>query len=92
MIAPVAAAAAVGAALGGGGTAAIIWSTGKSHQKKIREVHAEVEGILDHLEMDEPLEPPPSSWQQWVRRQFHGARKVFGEMDPGSLGRDDFKL
>jgi hypothetical protein len=90
-IAPVVAAAAVGAVVGGGASTAIVWSTGKSHQKKVRDVRAEVEGILDHLEVEEPLEPPPPSWQQWVRRQFHGARKMFGEVELDEL-EDDLRF
>jgi hypothetical protein len=90
-VAPLALAAAAGAAVGGGATSGIVWAVGKSHRRKRRDVHAEVEGILDHLEVEEPLEPPPPSWQQWVRRQFHGARKMFGEMELDEL-HDDLKF
>ena len=36
---------------------------------------AEVEGILDQLEMGESLEPPPPAWRQWVKRHFHGVAR-----------------
>jgi hypothetical protein len=88
-VAPLVLAVAAGAAAGGGAATAIVWGVGRSHQTKVRDVHAEVEGILDHLEVEEPLEPPPPSWQDWVRRQFHGARKLFGDLD---VGKDDWKL
>ena len=90
-VAPVAIAVAAGAAVGGGAVSGIVWGVGRSHQKKVRDVQAEVEGILDDLELEAPLEPPPPSWQHWVRRQFHGARKLFGDMEMG-LGKDDLKL
>jgi hypothetical protein len=35
-------------------------------------VRDEVEGILDRLEARDSLEPPPSSWRRWVKRNFHG--------------------
>jgi hypothetical protein len=88
-VAPLVLAVAAGAAAGGGAATAIVWGVGRAHQTKVRDVYAEVEGILDHLEMEEPLEPPPPSWQDWVRRQFHGARKLFGDLD---VGKDDWKL
>ena len=67
----------VAAALGGG----IALGVAISHQKKVQDVRSEVEGILDQLELGEPLEPPPPSWQEWVRRQFHGARKLLGDLE-----------
>jgi hypothetical protein len=88
-VAPLALAVAGGAVVGGGALTGIVWGVGRSNQKKVRDVHAEVEGILDHLEVEEPLEPPPPSWQDWVRRQFHGARRLFGDLE---MGRDDWKL
>lgn len=49
-------------------------------QRRLGEVHLEVEGILDGLESDGGLEPPPPAWRRWVRRHFHGvAREVMGE-------------
>jgi hypothetical protein len=47
----------------------------RSHHRKLREVHAEVEGILDRLEAGETLEPPPAAWRKWVQRHFHGMAK-----------------
>jgi len=83
-------AAALGVALGiiagsavfGG----ICWWSGYYHKKRLLEVRAEMEGILDRLEAGESLEPPPPSWRRWVRRHFHGvAREILGEGEgPGS--------
>lgn len=62
---------AAGGSVGGG----ITWMVGASHKKKLLEVQAEVEGLLDRLEQGESLEPPPASWRRWVRRQFHGVAR-----------------
>ncbi len=62
---------AAAGAIGGG----ITYLVGASHKKKLIEVQAEVEGILDRLEMRESLEPPPASWRRWVKRQFHGVAR-----------------
>jgi hypothetical protein len=77
---------AMGIALAGGivaGTGAlggVCWLTGHYHKRRLLEVRAEMEGILDRLESGESLEPPPSSWRRWVRRHFHGvARELLGE-------------
>ncbi|MBT8396190.1 MAG: hypothetical protein HKO65_00725 [Gemmatimonadetes bacterium] len=67
----VAAGVAVGSAVLGG----LSWVTGYYHKKRLLEVRAEIEGILDRLESGESLEPPPSSWRRWVRRHFHGVAK-----------------
>jgi hypothetical protein len=88
-VAPLLLAVAAGAAVGGGTLGAVVWGVGRSNQKKVRDVQAEVEGILDHLETLQPLEPPPPSWQDWVRRHFHGARKLFGDLE---VSKDDWKL
>ena len=61
------------AALGAGATS---WAR-NSHRRKLRDVLAEVEGILDLLESGKRLEPPPPSWRQWVKRHFHGVAKDF---------------
>lgn len=86
-VAPLSLAVALGTALACAVTGGVTWAVGRSHQKKVRDVRAEIEGILDQLEAGEPLEPPPPSWQQWVRRQFHGARKLLGELE-GEEGSD----
>jgi hypothetical protein len=67
----------------------IALAVGKSNQKKVRAVHAEVEGILDQLESGEVLEPPPPSWSDWVKRQFHGARKLMDELDAERSAKKD---
>lgn len=53
------------------------------HRRKFLDVQAEVEGVLDRLELEESLEPPPSSWRKWVEKNFHGARRLL------ELGGDD---
>ncbi len=58
-------------ALGAGTTS---WA-GSRQRRKLRDVLAEVEGILDTLESGAYLEPPPASWRKWVRRHFHGMAK-----------------
>ena len=77
---PAALAVAAGVAAGGAVAGGIAWGTGWSHRRRLRDVHSEVEGILDRLETGESLEPPPPSWRRWVRRHFHGvARDLRGE-------------
>ena len=58
----------------GAGTASWV---GTRHRRRLRDVLAEVEGILDQLESGETLEPPPAAWRQWVKRHFHGVAKDF---------------
>ena len=78
----VAAGIAVGSAVLGG----VAWGTGYSHKKRLLDVRAEIEGILDRLETGESLEPPPPSWRRWVRRHFHGvAREFLGDTDDPNL-------
>jgi hypothetical protein len=87
LFAPVALAVVGGVAIGGvllGGTAAAVAS---SNRKKLNTVHAEVEGILDQLESGVELEPPSPSWSDWVKRQFHGARKVLDDLDADMGGK-----
>ena len=79
-------AAALGVALGiiaGSGIfGGICWGSGYYHKKRLLQVRAEMEGILDRLETGESLEPPPPSWRRWVRRHFHGvAREILGDSE-----------
>jgi hypothetical protein len=74
-VTPVGLAAGVGILVGAGITSVITYAVGTSHKKKLGEVQAEVEGILDRLELGESLEPPPASWRRWVKRQFHGVAR-----------------
>jgi hypothetical protein len=79
---PLALAAAAGIALGSAVMGGVWWVTGSYHKKRLLEVRAEVEGILDRLEAGGTLEPPPSSWRRWVRRHFHGvAKDLMGESE-----------
>ena len=73
--APLAAGVAAGVAVGSAVFGGIAWITGSYHKRRLLEVRAEIEGILDRLETGESLEPPPSSWRRWVRRHFHGVAK-----------------
>lgn len=81
-VAPVALGVAAGMALGSLILGGIAWGTGVRHKKRLLEVRAELEGILDRLEAGGSLEPPPPSWRRWVRRHFHGvAKDVLGQGD-----------
>lgn len=72
----------VGIPLGLGIGAGITWAAGRSHREKLREVRAEVEGILDRLEVGASLEPPPPAWRRWVKRQFHGVARDLTSSEP----------
>ena len=65
----------LGVVAGGAIFAGMAAALGQSHKKKLLEVQAEIEGLLDRLEMGETLEPPPASWRRWVKRQFHGVAR-----------------
>ena len=48
-------------------------------RRRLADVRSEVEGVLDGLENENGLEPPPPAWRRWVRRHFHGvAREMMG--------------
>jgi hypothetical protein len=68
-------AALLGGVAGTGLWGGITWSAGQAHKRKMLEVRAEVEGILDRLEVGASLEPPPPAWRRWVKRQFHGVAR-----------------
>jgi len=74
-LAPLAIAIGAGVVVGGGVWTAVGYGLGRTHQKRLREVREEVEGVLDSLEMGASLEPPPASWRRWVKRNFHGVAK-----------------
>ena len=80
--APLALGLAAGVGVGSAVFGSICWVTGYYHKRRLLEVRAEIEGILDRLESGETLEPPPSSWRRWVRRHFHGvAKDLLGDSD-----------
>jgi hypothetical protein len=80
--APLALGVAAGIGVGSAVCGGICWATGYYHKRRLLEVRAEIEGILDRLESGETLEPPPSSWRRWVRRHFHGvAKDLLGDSD-----------
>ena len=76
---------AVGAVLTAGG-AAVLMSTlvvallaAPGFRRRLADVQSEVEAVLDGLEKENGLEPPPPAWRRWVRRRFHGvAREMMG--------------
>ena len=79
---PVALGVAAGLAVGSAVLGGIGWFAGSRHKRRLLEVRAEIEGILDRLESGESLEPPPSSWRRWVRRNFHGvAKEILGDSE-----------
>ena len=68
-----------GLVLGGAAAAWVAIAAGRGFQRRLRDIHLEVEGILDGLESAGGLEPPPPAWRRWVRRHFHGvAREMMG--------------
>jgi hypothetical protein len=67
----------LGILVGSGVFGGICWLSGKYHKKRLLQVRAEMEGILDRLESGDSLEPPPPSWRRWVQRHFHGVAKEF---------------
>lgn len=73
--------AVVGGLIAGGAAAfAMAVLAGRGFQRRLREIHLEVQGILDGLESAGGLEPPPPAWRRWVRRHFHGvAREMMGK-------------
>lgn len=81
-IGPLGLAVGVGVVAGVGVWTAVGYMVGEGHKKKLKDVRSEVEGVLDDLESERSLEPPPSSWRRWVKRQFHGvARDIMRDMD-----------
>lgn len=72
LLAPVAVAGGMvagGAVLAGAGGI-----SAHANRKKLEEVQAELEGVLDELEAGRILEPAPASWTGWVKKQM----KLFG--------------
>lgn len=96
-VAPLLLASGLGVVVGGGAAYAIAYAVGARHKRKLREVQAEVEEILDRLEAGESLEPPPASWRLWVKRQFHGVThdlmsveaEIDGEVDDRQRSSDE---
>lgn len=75
-------AAAVGGLVAGSAAAlGIAVLAGRGFQRRLREIHLEVEGILDGIESPGGLEPPPPAWRRWVRRHFHGVAREMMKRD-----------
>lgn len=84
--------AGVGVVVGGAVWSGVAWVVGSTHKKKLHEVQAELEGLLDRLEQLDSLEPPPASWRSWVKRQFHGMARDFDRADArAARDLDDLK-
>jgi hypothetical protein len=91
IVAPLGLAVVGGAVVGGGLWSGIFFGTGSAHRRKVSDVHAEAEGVLDALETGASLEPPPPAWRKWVKRHFHGvARDILGDEEAkvARKGRD----
>ena len=80
---------AVGAVLAAGG-AAVLLSTllvallaAPGFRRRLADVRSEAEGMLDGLERENGLEPPPPAWRQWVRRHFHGVAREMMATEQG---------
>ncbi len=71
------------ATVGVAGAALAAAAAGRAYRRRIEEVRAEVEGILDGLESREGLTPPPPAWRRWVRRRFHGVARETTTFDRG---------
>ena len=56
---------------------------GPGFRRRVADVESEVEGVLDGLEKEKGLEPPPPAWRRWVRRHFHGVAREMMETQPG---------
>ena len=52
---------------------------GPGFRRRVADVQSEVEGVLDGLEKEKGLEPPPPAWRRWVRRHFHGVAREMME-------------
>lgn len=85
-VAPDMAAIALGAGAAAGVFAGVVRIARGMFARKMSDVRAEVEGVLDRLEMGEELEPPPNSWRRWVEKHFHGARRLFETHDDEWMG------
>ena len=75
-----------GVAVAGGVFGVVASITRRAYRRKWNDVRAEVEGILDRLEVGEFLEPPPSSWRKWVEKHFHGAKRMLDVRDEDLAG------
>ncbi len=62
---------------------------GPGFRRRVADVQSEVEGILDGLEREKGLEPPPPAWRRWVRRHFHGVAREMMETPGDSQQQGD---
>ena len=62
---------------------------GPGFRRRVADVQSEVEGVLDGLEREKGLEPPPPAWRRWVRRHFHGVAREMMETPGDSQQQGD---
>ena len=80
---------AVGAFLAAGVATGLLTSVvvalmaGPGFRRRVADVASEVEGVLDGLERENGLEPPPPAWRRWVRRHFHGVAREMMDTQQG---------
>ena len=80
---------AAGAVLAAGVTVSLMSSMlvtllgGPGFRRRVADVQSEVESVLDGLETENGLEPPPPAWRRWVRRHFHGVAREMVETQKG---------
>lgn len=86
-VVPEIAAVFAGIAAAGGVFGGVATLTRRAYRRKWTDVRAEVEGVLDRLEVGEFLEPPPSSWRKWVEKHFHGAKRLLDVGDDDDVTR-----
>lgn len=74
---------AAGVATGLLTSAAVALMAGPGFRRRVADVESEVEGVLDGLEKENGLEPPPPAWRRWVRRHFHGVAREMMDTQQG---------
>ncbi len=62
---------------------------GPGFRRRVADVQSEVEGVLDGLEREKGLEPPPPAWRRWVRRHFHGVAREMMDTQGDSTRQGD---
>lgn len=62
---------------------------GPGFRRRVADVRTEVEGVLDGLETESGLEPPPPAWRRWVRRHFHGVAREMMDTPGNSQQQGD---
>lgn len=68
---PLLAGGGLGAVVGAAASWASVFGTRQAWRRKRHEIDQEMEGILDKLEVSEPLEPAQPGWRRWIRDQLN---------------------